>query len=93
MDTQQLDKVLDLALQLTREEQMELQKQLVLETGYYPDPAVPLWNWEDIGGTLPPGLFGVDAQEWISRSRHEATLHREAALYGEQPVLEQDNAA
>ncbi len=33
--------------------------------------------WREIAGLLPYPALGEDAQEWISRTRHEADEHRE----------------
>jgi hypothetical protein len=37
-------------------------------------------KWRDIRGLAKPSMFGEDAQEYITRTRHEGTEHREEAL-------------
>jgi hypothetical protein len=34
-------------------------------------------DWREIAGLLPYPALGEDAQEWVSRTRHEADKHRE----------------
>jgi len=40
----------------------------------------PARKWSDIRGALSYPAFGEDAQEWISRTRHEGDERRERAL-------------
>src|SRR5437762_526614 len=40
----------------------------------------PSRRWSEIAGSMPYGLYGEDAQEWVSRTRREADDHRAALL-------------
>ncbi|MDQ1326877.1 MAG: hypothetical protein QG641_157, partial [Candidatus Poribacteria bacterium] len=37
-------------------------------------------KWSEICGLVPYPLFGEDAQDWVSRTRHESDEYREKKL-------------
>jgi hypothetical protein len=43
----------------------------------------PRRSWREVGGLLNDSLCGEDAQEWVTRTRSEATEHREKIIRGE----------
>lgn len=66
---------------LTNDEKMDLLIYLAqgIKQGYQKKSR----KWSEICGIAPGLMQGEDAQEWVSRTRREATEHRERVIRGE----------
>jgi hypothetical protein len=65
---------------LTNDEKMDLIMHL---TRQLKQANKPSRKWSEICGIAPNLMQGEDAQEWVSRTRREATEHREQVIRGE----------
>ena len=79
MATSALDELLRKADQLTPDEQLWLIAQLAEKVRAARPGAKSRRKWREIAGTAPYPLAGEDAQDWVTRTRREATENREAA--------------
>jgi hypothetical protein len=78
MATSTLDELLRKADALTSDEQLWLITQLAEKVRAARPGAKPRRKWREIAGTAPYPLAGEEAQDWVTRTRLEATEQREA---------------
>jgi len=80
MTARTYDEIVELAANLTRDEQLRLIAHLALTSEYAhaaPDRSLP---WSDLRGTAPYPAVGEEAQAWVSRGRQESDDTRERRM-------------
>ena len=79
MASQELLELIQRVEQLPPDEQQQLAEYISRLT--QPAPEVrPRRRWMDLLGIAPPGMYGPDAQEYVTQGRRESDEHR-AQIY------------
>ena len=80
MISKELDEIVKKVESLKADEQLFLVSHIAGKLRVmYQDPKQRR-KWSEICGLVPYPLFGEDAQDWVSRTRHESDEYREKKL-------------